>query len=105
MSVIMCFLSVYGVFRLLYSVVMHLSGNKKLAAGDIHKIIAANDESTALEGYLRTELMSDNTTDVIVVDLSTTDEMKKLLKAVESEFSFVTVMSRSEYLNYIEAFG
>lgn len=99
LSIIVCFFAVYGVFRLLYKCVYYYYDVKKLKTKLSHQLIVIDDNAENLEAYLRAANMKEE--EVVIIDISTKPETKKLLTLIESEFSNVRVMTSDEYYLYI----
>ena len=101
LSVLVCFLAVYGVFKLLYKVVYYYYDLNKVRPKFHHTVIALNDDCENIEAYVRAAVMREEE-DIIILDYSRMADTKKLLKIIDSEFYFVTVMTPEQYITYIQ---
>lgn len=105
LSILVCFLTVYGAFQILYSISLKLSAPDKINIGHCHRAIIVKDEED-LEAYIRgleTSLMSNEF--VMLVDCMMSESMTILLSRLERVFDFVKVMTIDEYADYIKEFG
>ncbi len=100
-SLLVCFLAVYGVFKLLCAIAAFFLNEKCIKAEFMHDLIAIDDNSENIENYIRAKEIKEDGRDLIILDHSTNEEMKKLLAIFENNFCFVKVMSESEYIDYI----
>ena len=100
-SLIVCFLAVYGVFKLLCAISFLVLDEKNVRAEFIHELVAVNDDSENIEGYIRAKEAKEERRELIILDYSKKEETKMLLSILEKEFSFVRVMNNAEYIDYI----
>lgn len=103
LSIIICFLAVYGVFRLIYAITLFLLDSKKFEPKSSHRLIAVNDHSSNIEGYLRALAIREEGENIIILDHTKSDEMQQILQILEGEFGFITVMDNAQYIDYINS--
>lgn len=103
-SIIMCFLSVYGVFQIIYNFALYLTKNNKIMPVFSHYLAVANDNTTEIEAYVRSlALKIDKNDKVIIVVNCDSPEIKEILLLLEGEYDFIVLMSPEEYINYINS--
>ncbi len=101
MSFIVCFLSVYGMFYLLYNISLKVAKHSKVKAKYLHHVIAVDDNSDNIEAYIRT-LSAQKEEDVIIINLASDEEINHIISILQAEKSFLKVFSPEEYKNYID---
>lgn len=104
MSVIICFLSVYGTFHLLYSLAQHL--NKRISTEHLyfHTVIGADESTENIEEYVRKAALQNDIKSLAIINYSDDKDYKQLLDILQSEFEFVSVLTPDEYKDYILSF-
>ena len=103
-SIIMCFLSVYGVFQIIYNFALYLTKNNKTTPIFVHYLVVADDTSTEIEAYVRSlALKMDKNDRVIIVTACESPEIIEMLLLLEGEYDFITLMSPEEYMEYIDS--
>ena len=90
MSIIICILAVYGVFRLIYGIALYVTGDKKFSSRMSHKLFLADDSSTNIEDYVRGFGIREEGESLIILDLSKSEEMKNLLQILDCQFGFLS---------------
>ena len=102
-SIIMCFLSVYGVFQIIYNFALYLTKNNKTTPVFSHYLVIADDNSSEIEAYIRSlSLKMDKNDKVIVIPNCHNPEISEILILLEGEYDFITLMSVEEYISYID---
>lgn len=101
LSLLACFLAVYGVFKLLCAITAFFLNEKCVKAEFMHDLIAINDNSENIESFVRAKEIKEEGRDLIILDYSENDETKRLLSIIENNFRFVKVMNEGEYIDYI----
>lgn len=103
-SIIMCFLSVYGVFQIIYNFALYLTKNNKTTPMFSHYLAVADDTSTEIEAYVRSlALKMDKNDKVIIITNCESPEIIEMLLLLEGEYDFIVLMSPEEYINYIDS--
>ncbi len=103
-SIIMCFLSVYGVFQIIYNFALYLTKNNKTTPAFSHYLAVADDSSTEMEAYVRSLALNiDKNDKVIIVADCESMEIKEMLLLLEGEYDFIVLMSPEEYISYIDS--
>ena len=102
LSILVCFLTVYGAFQILYNISLRLSEPDKVKLGCCHRVVIVNNENDDIEAYVRslkTTLLNDEY--VILVDCFISESVSALLTKIDADFNYVNVMSFEEYTNYL----
>ena len=103
MSIVMCFLAVYGVFQIIYNFALYLTRNNKTQPIFSHYILVADDNSTEIEAYIRSLALKMNKNDkVILITTCKSEEIKKILLLLERKYDFISLMEPEEYITYID---
>lgn len=103
LSLIICFLAVYGLFKIIYGLAFALYKTDKTTAKYKNIVVGVDDNSQNIEGYIRAMSLKEEGTEIIIVDYSDKKDTKKFLKLIAGEFSFVTVTNPDEYAEYIKS--
>ncbi len=101
MPVVICFLSLYGIFHLLYSIAGGLCKSAKIKSRYSHNVIAVDDFSENTEAYVRQLAMQEEEASLIIINYTESKECKQILDILEAEFDFVKVLTPNEYAEYI----
>lgn len=101
MSAIICFLSVYGVFHLLYALVNKFDTKIDVKHKYQYTVIGIDETADNIEEYVRGLARNDEKNDLILINHSNDGEHGQLLSILESEFDFVKVFTADEYKDYI----
>lgn len=101
-SVLICFLSVYGILQLLYNLAYHMTKSESNLQRRAHKIVVVTNDSLNLESYIRHLAIKEEDENVILLDRADDHEMIHLMYNLSNEFDFVSVMSFDEYMRFIE---
>ena len=100
----MCFLSVYGVFQIIYNFALYLTKNNKVTPAFSHYLVVADDTSVEIEAYVRSlALKIDKNDKVIIITNCESLEIKEILLLLEGEYDFIVLMSPEEYIDYIDS--
>lgn len=103
LSILVCFLTVYGAFHILYNISLRLSAPDKIKLSHCHRTVIVKNEDDGLEEYIRAiEMTLTNNEFVILIDCLISESMSVLLAQLEREFNFVKVMTLDEYADYIK---
>lgn len=102
-SIIICFLAVYGVFRLIYGIALFLSDGKKFKPKLRHEVVVVDDSSKDVEAYVRSIAMREEGQSLVIINRCQSEEMQQLLQIICGEFGFVAVMTDEEYTEYIKS--
>ena len=102
MSILICFLSVYGVFQLLYNLSCYVTKGGAIAPELTHKIIPVTNRSCNLEAYIRYLAIKEDDKNVILLNMADDAEILKTIYILSSEFDFVDVMSYDEYIGFVK---
>lgn len=84
-------LALYGLFEIIKTIIYTYTYTN-LRADGIYVIIAAKNQEKRIEGFIRSFLFriiygkEENIKDVIVVDLNSTDETKKILEKLSGDY-------------------
>lgn len=66
-----------------------------------HRIILVHNGAEHIEGLVRSMAHQELPEDIIAVNFGSTDDTPTILKYLEEEYSFLTVMTEYEYLEYL----
>lgn len=89
-------LALYGLFELIKTIIYTYTYTN-LKADGIYVIIAAKNQEKKIEGFLRSFLFrllygkEENIKDVIVVDLNSTDETKKIIEKLGHDYENIKI--------------
>lgn len=89
-------LALYGLFEIIKTIIYTYTYTN-LKADGIYVIIAAKNQENKIEGFMRSFLFrllygkEENIKDVIVVDLSSTDETKEILEKLGHDYESIKV--------------
>lgn len=101
-SIVICFLSVYGIFQLLYNIACKMPKPPKTAKINSHRVVVADDNSNWIEGYVRVMAMQEEEERLFIINKSENAEMTEILDILSAEFSFVEPVSAEEYIKYMQ---
>ncbi len=103
LSILVCFLTVYGAFHILYNISLKLSAADRIRLSNCHRTVIVKGEEEDLEAYIRgLEATLTGNEFVILVDCLMSESMTMLLEQFERVFNFVKVMTIDEYTDYIK---
>ena len=102
LSVLICFLSVYGIFQLLYNVACYISKGGAVNPDDIHMVIPVTNKSCNIEAYIRYLAIKEENESVILLNMADDAEILNTIYILASEFDFVEIMSYDEYIDYVK---
>ena len=102
LSVLICFLSVYGIFQLLYNVACYISKGGAVNPDDIHMVIPVTNKSCNIEAYIRYLSIKEDVENVILLNMADDAEILNTIYILASEFDFVEIMSYDEYIDYVK---
>lgn len=101
-AILICFLSVYGVFQLLYNVACYVSKGGAVNPDDIHIVIPVTNKSFNIEAYIRYLAIKSESESVILLNMADDAEILNTIYILASEFDFVEIMSYDEYIDYVK---
>lgn len=100
-------LALYGLFEIIKTIIYTYTYTN-LKADGIYVIIAAKNQERKIEGFLRSFLFrllygkEENIKDVIVVDLNSTDETKKILEKLSNDYDEIKISNWRDCKNLID---
>ena len=100
-------LALYGLFEIIKTIIYTYTYTN-LKADGIYVIIAAKNQERKIEGFLRSFLFrllygkEENIKDVIVVDLNSTDETKKILEKLSNDYDEIKMSNWRDCKNLID---
>lgn len=100
-SILICFLSVYGIFQLLYNFACSFGKSAKCKLKYSYRVIGVDDDTENLEGYIRNAAMKEEREPLIIVNYARDGETAQLGRILEGEFDIVRSMTSDEYMQYI----
>lgn len=87
-------LALYGLFEIIKTIIYTYTYTN-LKADGIYVIVAAKNQEKKIEGFLRSLLFriiygkEENVKDIIVVDLNSTDETKKIMEKLSEDYDVI----------------
>ncbi len=104
LSVIICFLSVYGAFKAIYEITRLFVNKNNFKPKFSYRIIGIDDTTKDLDVYLRIQDLKEEKEGVILIDYAEDEEIKKICRLSEKDFDFVKSMTPAEYKEYINTY-
>lgn len=89
-------LALYGLFEIIKNII-YISTYTKFRSNGIYLIIAVKNQENNIEGFLRSSLFKifygkeEYVKDIIVADLNSTDDTKKIAKKLSQDYEFLKV--------------
>ena len=103
-AVLVCFLSVYGAFCILYSIVCHFVGKNNFKPKYFHTIVGVDDNCRDIEIFLRSYRLKEYPiSEMILINYSSCSEMNDILNIASRDFDNIRIMSPEEYDMYIKS--
>ncbi len=100
-------LAIYGLFEIIKTI-YYIYTYTNLKADGIYLIIAVKNQENKIEGFLRSILFrfiygkEENIKDIIVADLGSKDETKKILDKMQEDYSQIKVTTWHECKDIID---
>ncbi len=96
-TLVICFLSVYGTFQLLYNISLKV-GKKSLKSNKFHSVLVLKDAEDA-ECYIRNLLIDRTEEEVFVLNLY--DDTSNVLDILCYEYPRLKIVNKNDYIEYI----
>lgn len=105
-SIIFWTLALYGLFEIIKSII-YICTYTKLNSKGIYLLVAVKDQESNIECFLRTLLFKiiygkEEIDNVIVVDLNSKDNTKKIVENLEKEYDKLSLISLKECKELLE---
>ncbi len=105
-SIIVCVLSVYGAFQMIYNFAVYLAKSEKANPVFSYYVVAFEDVEEEAEEYVRSHALTvEKDDEIIILYNEATNEALQLFDIIASEFNFVRFMSFEEYQDYIKLYN
>ena len=107
LSGILWVLALYGLFEIVKTIIYTYTYTN-LRADGIYVIIAAKNQEKKIEGFVRSFLFrllygkEEHVKDVIVVDLNSTDETKKILEKLSCDYDNIKISNWRDFKELID---
>ncbi len=98
-TIVICFLSVYGTFQLLYNISLKL-GKSKIQSEKLHTILVIDDTVDA-ECYIRSVMLNRAEERLFVLNLCQNQDTFRILQVLEAEYPMLKITNKDEYIDYI----
>lgn len=99
------FFAIVGVFSLIMDACTFISSHFGCSAPDARIVLSVKNQQDSIEGIMRSLIQknyqSATATDIIVIDLGSTDDTPRILSHFENEYSFVHVTDKDAYIESI----
>lgn len=102
LSIIFCFFAAFGVFQVLYAFACYMTRGKGDVHKEVHRLVPITNDMNDIEGYIRYLALKDNEENVILLNMTDDVETIRLMRLLAAEFEFVYIMTKDEYIEYIE---
>lgn len=98
-TLVICFLSVYGTFQLLYNISVKVSTNK-IPSDKLHSVLIIDDSADA-ECYIRNLLLKRTEEEVFILNLSENNDTARILEILCYEYPRIKITKKDDYIEYI----
>lgn len=104
---ILWFLALYGLIELI-NFLLNLHKKTNLSFNENSFIITVHNQENNIEFFIRSllsKLLDNNLniSNIIIVDLNSTDNTLNLLNTLTKDFNFIKVLTLDEYIKYLES--
>lgn len=100
-TVIMLFFGIYGFVHMIMHGIGAFRTEKGAECMVSHRAVLIHNGAEHAEGVLRSLAWQEIPEEIIAVDLGSSDETSEILEYLDKEYSFLTVMSEAEYLEFL----
>jgi hypothetical protein len=101
-------LALYGLTEIIKNI-YYISTYTNLKSDGIYLIVAVKNQANRIEGFVRTILFrilygkEDNVNKILITDLGSTDETKKILEGISKDYEFIDVINWRECKEVIDS--
>lgn len=105
LSATVCFFALFGIIQMVKSIYNEVLKNKN----EFFIVISVKNQQDYIEDIIRTtvwkslnRLGGSEVPQIYVVDCGSTDDTVKILEKICNDYDFITVLSREEYISFME---
>lgn len=100
--IIICFLSVYGFYELIYSIALSFAKRKKVNPNFMHYVVAFNQNEEDIEMFVRSKALTmEKEEELIVLLQDNNPDTIHILELLMNEYPFLSFMEIDDYNIYL----